>query len=435
MSQIREEYFYNEESKETFNRILALYNVNGQPPSFRLLAEDVALSEDTREFLKSGDIALVRTTSQAEQTLTQLDTYRKTRELYAIATGILKRLERPKVDVDNLTSKVADRLARVQTRRTTENSFFHLGKDSNAMKLVESILYDEDNDQCIPTGFKTFDDFNGGMFRGGLVIIAANTGAGKSIMANQLGINQSELGYKIALAPLEMTQVEMFSRTMSNLSGKSSIDIFLKRLATGEKDAIYRKVRRFDKRLAAKGGRYTIFKPQEDMSIEELMASVHPLNSDVVYVDYVTLLKGADGEDQWRKLGQIARFCKIYAEIHNKVVVLLCQLSDDGKVRYSQTIKEHANLALTWVATKDSRDRGYFNIELLKARNQIMAPFTLKVEYGKMKVSDLDPEELKTLEAETKRKDRKTAAKEPPDNFKPVKKSAADNEYLPDLSE
>jgi replicative DNA helicase len=435
-SQVREEFFYNDESKEAFNRILDLFRDKGHPPAFRLLIEDLALSEDTREFLKSGEIGIVKTLPQAEQAIAQLDSYRKTRELFSLATGILKKLERPRVDVHSLTSRVADRLARIQSRRTTEDSLFHLGKDSNAMALVEKILYEEDQDQCIPTGFKTFDDRNGGFFRGGLVVLASTSGGGKSLLANQLCMNMSTIGYKVALVPLEMTESEMFSRTMSSKSGLSSLDIFLKRLATGERDAIYKKMRRWDKQIAAKNGRYTIYKPKEDLSIEELIASLHALNSDVLMVDYITLLKDADGDEQWKKLGQIARFCKIYAETHNKVIVLLAQLTDDGKVRYSQAIKEHANLAWTWVATKDSRDRGYMNVELLKARNQDMRPFTLKVDYGRMSVSDLEPEELKALDVESRRKDRqKASADQKQDKFKPTKKSAADHEYLPDLSE
>jgi replicative DNA helicase len=303
------------------------------------------------------------------------------------------------------------------------------------MALVEDILYSEDTDQVIPTGFKTFDNVNGGFFRGSLVILASSSGGGKSLTANQLALNQARLGYKVALVPLEMTESETYARTMANLSRMSSTDINLKRLATGERDAIWRKMRKLDREIATAGGRYTIYKPREDLTIEELMASIHSLASDVIYVDYISLLKGADGEDQWRKLGQIARFCKIYAENHNKVVVLLCQLSEDGRVRYSQAIKEHASLAWTWVATKDAREKGYMNVELLKARNQVMSPFTLKVDYAHMSVTDLDPSELQTITEENQRKERQTS-KSPKESFTPSKKSSESDEsdYLPDRS-
>ena len=214
------------------------------------------------EIFKSGDIPIPKTIDQAEQSVKNLDDYRKTREMYTLATGILKRLEKPKVDIEALTSKVADRLTRISSRRTTEDNIIHMGKDSNVLALVEDILYTENQDQCIPTGFKTFDSINGGFFRGSLVVLASNSGAGKSILANQIALNQASIGYKASLVPLEMTESEMISRTMSSATGMSSIDIFLKRLATGERDSIYRKMRSLDRKIAAANGRYTIFKPQ-----------------------------------------------------------------------------------------------------------------------------------------------------------------------------
>lgn len=252
-----------------------------------------------------------------------------------------------------------------------------------------------------------------------------------SILCNQLNLNQSSMGYKTNLTPLEMTTPEMLSRSMASVTGFNSIDIFLKRLADGERDAIYRKMRRFDKKVASANGQYTIFKPKEDMSIEELLAAVHSLNGDITYIDYIGLLKGADGDDQWRKLGQIARYGKIYAEIHNKVVVLLAQVSDDGKLRYSQAIKEHSSLAWTFVATKETKEKGYMNIELLKSRNQNPQPFTLKCDYSKMHVSDLDPSELKEIEkaANSKDTDRRSKGK-----FK-ASESGDESDYVPDLTE
>ena len=434
IAQIREDFFYNDEAKEAFNAVTEYYKKNGKTPTFRLLIESLDLSEDAQEFFKSGDIPLPKTIDQAEQSVKNLDDYRKTREMYTLATGILKRLEKPKVDIQALTSKVADRLTRISSRRTTEDNITHMGKDSNVMALIEDILYTEDQDQCIPTGFKTFDSINGGFFRGSLVVLASNSGAGKSILANQIALNQATIGYKSALVPLEMTESEMISRTMSSVTGMSSIDIFLKRLASGERDAIYKKMRTLDRKIAAANGRYTIFKPQEDVTIEALLSSMHQLNADVIYVDYITLLKDADGDEQWKKLGQIARFCKIYAENHNKVIVLIAQLSDEGRIRYSQTIKEHASLAWVWTATKATKERGYIQIEPLKSRNQDPRPFTLRMDYGKMKVADLEPEDLKRIEDENKRKERSQSRDK--EGFKPIRKTSNDDAaYLPDLTE
>lgn len=229
-----------------------------------------------------------------------------------------------------------------------------------------------------------------------------------SILANQLNINQASLGYRTNMVPLEMSSQEMISRTMSSVSGMDSIDIVLHRLATGERDLVWKRMKRFNRRIEQAGGKYTIFKPRSDMSMEEIMSAMHSLNADVNYIDYISLLKGVGGDDAWQKLGEVARFGKIYAEMHNRVVVLMAQVSEEGKVRYSQAIKEHASLGWVFVASKESKEKGFINIQTIKSRNQVAKDFTLKIEYKQTRVTDLDPKELEELEKE---RDQRNSAK------------------------
>jgi hypothetical protein len=105
------------------------------------------------------------------------------------------------------------------------------------------------------------------------------------------------------------------------------------------------------------------------------------------------LLKGVDGDDAWQKLGAVARYCKVYAESKNIIVVLLCQVSDDGKIRYAQAIKEHANYAWIFVSTKTTRENEILNIEQLKARNGRMFDFSLRARLDVMRITDLEPGE------------------------------------------
>lgn len=427
LSRLGSDYFHTDEGKEAFERINQLFEKKGEPPSFKLLCGDVALSDDTKEFLRNAD-GYAKSTRQANEVVDSLNEYRKTRLYYSLAKRLLTHLEQPRIDSEKLESMTSRTMSKVQLRRAGEAEIIHMGKDSNIRKMLEEILYNEDTSQCIPTGFTTFDKVNGGMFRGSLVTIGGTSGGGKSIVANQLNINQATMGYKTSLVPLEMSSQEMISRTMSSVTGYSSIDIFLKRLASGERDEIYKRMCRQDKKIAAAGGRYTVFKPKEDLSIEELLASIHSLNADVTYIDYIGLLAGADGDDQWRKLGQIARFGKIYAENHNKVLVLLAQINEEGKLRYSQAIKEHSSLAWTFVATKESKEKGYLNIEMLKSRNQVQKPFTLGIDYSRMHVYDLKPEDQERLDQEPK--DRSKGASK-----KSSHKEGKASDYAPDLSE
>lgn len=427
LTRLDESHFYTDEGKEAYARILALFQRKGEPPNFRLLCQDGGLTEDTREFLKSAE-GVAKSPGQIDQLLGSLNEYRQTRLYYSLARKLLKRLEAPTINPDELSELVSGIISKIQLKRSAEADIIHIGKDSNVREALEELIYGENQDNCIPTGFKTFDTVNGGFFRGSLVTLGGTSGAGKSILANQLNINQASIGYKTSLVPLEMSTQEMLARSTSSVSGQSSIDIFLKRLATGEKDSVWKKFTRFDRKVAKANGRYTIFKPREDMSIEELMAALHTFNSDVTYIDYISLLKGADGDDQWRKLGQIARFGKIHAENTNRVVVMLAQINEEGKLRYSQAVKEHSSLAWTFVATKESKERGYLNIELLKSRNQVDRPFTLGIDYAQMKVRDLQPDELQKIDAVDKKKadGKKVGA---------TAKGGKTSDYIPDLTE
>lgn len=248
-----------------------------------------------------------------------------------------------------------------------------------------------------------------------------------SLLANQLGINQARLGYKITNVPLEMSLAEQNSRVLANVSKMNSIDIFLKRLTAAEKDKVYIRYRKFNRQVRQKNGQLKVLKPKRDATAEEILNELDEEPFDVGYIDYLNLLKDADGEDQWKKLGQIARLCKVYAERRKRVIGLLVQVDDDGRIRYSQAVKEHSSLAWIFVATKESRDKGFININLLKARNQVMKPFTLGVDYESMRVFDLSEED------QEKHGKRPTTGTEK--QQREGGKKGGKSEYMPDLAE
>lgn len=390
LGNLNQTFFHSKAAIEVYKRIQKFNERKGTVPAISVVREDLGLSDDAKAFIDS-EVKAPRSSEDAEQLIGVLDKYRRTRVMYSMCKEVINDLTGTAVDIDALQEFVVNKLTEIQTRRTTEADVIHIGKDGNALEKIKSILFDEGTEQVIPTGFRDFDTVNGGFFRGSLQAIGANTGGGKSLLTNQLCINQAKLGYKIVLVPLEMSLDQMLSRTMSSTTGYNSIDIFLKRLATGEKEDAFKKMRRMNREIEGRGGRYTVFKPREDMTIEQLLASVHSYNADVIYIDYLNLLAGvSDSEDSWRKLGNAARHAKIYAENHNKVIVLLTQVNDEGQVRYSKAVVEHCNGFWTFVTTKESREAGYMNIVPIKSRNQVPDPFTLKVDFAKMQVTDLN---------------------------------------------
>lgn len=418
MANLNESYFRTEPGKEAFAYLMEAISKKGEPPTFSIMCESIKLSSDTKEFLKDCE-NIPKTMQQAQQVVDTLNSYRKTYLLYTLAKDLLEGIEQKKVDLDALTQTTIDAVTEVQTGRDVGDTVFHFGVDANADHIVKDILYSEDDDQIIPTGYKAWDDKNGGFIRGSLVVIAGSTGAGKSQNAVQLPITQTRIGYKTLLVPLEMSKEAITIRKLANISGIDSLKILRKELATDEKEHIELMHTRYNTRAAKRGGRLTVFKPGSDITIEALMAAIHSFNADVIYIDYISLLSGADGDDQWRKLGSIARFCAVYADIHKKVVVLLCQVNEEGRLKYSQTIKEHASVMWSFVATKESKEQGYLKIIVDKARNQDGRPFTMKIDYALSRVYDFESSETSPAEG--------TTAK--------AKKPRKDDSMMPDLTE
>lgn len=422
-SEIDESYFNHEESKEILTRIDEYRKRKGSPPVFRLLCEDPKLSEESREFLEMADVA-IKNKEHADQVLEDLSHYRKLRFLWNISKVVITKLQAGnKVDPSDLLSKVSDQLAKASLRKADKDSINKIGGESTVGDVIKKIIYERDEAIAIPTGFDSFDRNDGGFPVTGLTVLGGNTGGGKSLISWQIAMNQAALGYKVVFVPLEMSLMELLGRTVANKSGLNNANVQLRKLATGEQDLAYKRFRSWERKIEKAGGELIIFKPKEDMTIQEILGAVSFYRAHIIYVDYISLLKGTDGDDQWRALGSVARYSKIYAEGHNNAIVLLAQVDNEGMLRYSRAVGEHASTGWAFVATRDSKDKGYLKVTPFKGRNQSMRPFILKMDYATQRASDPTPEDLESFQK-----------KVPATASKKEGAKSNDDKYMPDLS-
>ena len=268
--------------------------------------------------------------------------------------------------------------------------FYKQNSNDNAKELLHDLVYAEDTGDLIKTGFVAFDKISGGFDRGGLVTIGAPSGCGKSTVSTQLAINFARQGYKVVLVPLEMSKKEMGNRILANIGNMELSKIRQHKLDDREKLLLTKRQKRWRKQVNAEGGRLTIFKPEADLDIDEVYAAVSGLQCDVVIVDYISLLKGIDDENQWLRLGTIARKAKINAEVTNRVNIMVCQVSDEGKIRYSGAIKEHSSTSFIWTPNEEEKKSGLIRVEQIKSRNSEPFPFTLKIIWNKMQVESVE---------------------------------------------
>lgn len=444
---VDESYFHNSFTKETLEVIKDYTKENGTLPKWRALCEDPTLSEKVRQKLKESKVDVIRTPQEAIKTLELLNKYRQLRGIFDLSEYSVSEVRKKKVDPSKVLDELADKLVSLRQTKAVENDTLVFGKGNNSTQFIKDMMSAEQLD-FIPTGFKSFDDENQGFGFGNLVILAGTTGGGKSTLASQFAINWSNMGEDVTIVPLEMSKKEMSARLMANAAGLDVRKILFGKMSETEKVKYWRSFKKFVVSKKKRGGSLRVFKPQTDMAIEEILASVYPLGSKIVIIDYISLLKGVDGDDAWQKLGAVARYCKVYAETNNMIIVLLAQLSEDGLVRYARSIKEHANYMWQFIATSTTREQEIINIEQTKARNGRLFDFTLRATMSTMQVRDLDVEEKDALsDANHKKSTNKPdggknnkfkkdkLGKTTPDKDEESGKSSPSKSYLKDLSD
>jgi replicative DNA helicase len=434
-------YFHNEFTKEVFELVTDYNKKTGELPKWSHVIEDPSLSEKTRQKLRDAQSERYRTPAEARRALEVLNKYRQLRGSFALSEQIVSTLRKEKVSVDRLLDKIAETVSQLRQNRSTENEVLVFGRGNNSTQFVKDLMSPEKLNY-LTTGFYTFDEENGGIGFGNLFVLGGSTGGGKSTLAAQLGFNWADMGEDVTIVPLEMSKAEMTARLMANATGIDVRKILFGKMSEDEKKKYWKCYKKFVMKKKDAGGSFRIFKPNSDMSIEEIMASVYPFGSRVVIIDYISLLKGVDGDDAWQKLGAVARYCKIYAEMHNIIVVLLAQVSDEGVIRYARSIAEHANYAWKFVATKTTREHEIINIEQLKARNGRMFDFTLRAQMNIMQIRDLEIEEREELQSKSTtdkgtkgKKGKKFEGKKGDKEDAGPTKAAPSKDYLKDLSE
>lgn len=399
LSNCDESYFYTDESLEIFGAIKKYMAEYGTLPSYKLLMADTDISKKARKFFKKSE-QVADSIDAAKKLLRNLQKYRQRRAIADLAENLVTAMsQEEKMNIDRTLDMASTAISNARAKKSNSDAFTHFGKNNNSRKIIQDILWGNREDSLIPTGIDIYDQEAGGWPRGGLVTIGANSGGGKSVLASAVAVKMVSAGYKVLLVPLEMSVEEMTCRIIANVTKTNLTKLMTQDLTENEKREIDRKFTKWLKKVKKKGGQYTLFKPEEDLTLEEVYAATGAYDYDVSIVDYVTLLAEMDGDDQWRKIGAAGRFAKIDAENRKRVNVLLAQVNDEGKIRYSRALTEHSNVSWTWIADAEAKETGIIRIEQPKSRNSRAFPFFVRMVYEFMRVENLDQEQFGGLDS------------------------------------
>lgn len=175
-----------------------------------------------------------------------------------------------------------------------------------------------------PTGFYQFDKRSGGLQTSDLIVIAADTSAGKSSLAIKLAMSA---GCPIAFYSLEMKKEQIAARMISMESGVPANEILYSRLAADQ-------MTMFRDGVTKMMGKTIYFDDKSTSGIESILASIRMMKIKYgikgVILDYLQILNvNMKGSNKEQQMGEVARKLKNIAKDLDIFVIALSQLSRD----------------------------------------------------------------------------------------------------------
>lgn len=206
------------------------------------------------------------------------------------------------------------------------------------------------------TGLLKLDrTLKGGMHRGELMTVAAETGGGKSILLVQSAVANLLDGKSVLFFSLEMSGEDVFRRMAANMAGvpiremedyKDKHGSELPKVSNAIGELLKMKISVVD----------CVY------DIDEIEAEISRASScgeaDVVVVDYLQIINMPDNDNRENAISEAARRLKNAAGKHKAVILTASQLNDDGKLRESRAIGMHSDQVV--------------HIEHLKERSRIV---------------------------------------------------------------
>lgn len=397
MSLLKPEHFKSATAAEAFNRIRTLLNKRGVVVDWASLTEDGTLADETRGSLKQLKEEVTLDDHKVATLFESLDRYRQTRSLIKLYNNMGDMLDSDDFDVEEASKELFEQFADIRSSRGGVK-ITTIGTGDNAADDVRKIISGEAI-RHIPTGFRTYDDVNAGLILAQYMMIAATTGGGKSALLKTLARNMALQGAKVAFIPLEMKNLGVLARNLAEESG-IVMNKFLdpkKRMTQQDRDDVWHGYKLLSKDMKETGGKMSFIEFEEDISIQDLLLYLRPLGYNVIIIDYVGLLEGADGDDQAKALSRITRYCVRWTALNDALVIGAAQLSQDGLVRYSRAMTEHAANLWQWIYTPANAETKTVHITQPKSRNQEPFDFHLHFDPATMTVRDLTKKEREEL--------------------------------------
>jgi len=382
LSDLGPNHFGVRKLRDVFKRLQKLTAAGKTIPTRNEMVLDPALTKEAKTLLREAEVELVKNPSTLVDHLT---VYYEIRGLFETTKRSLEILETETHSLESLSKlrgEIADDLSRIGTQEKLK--VFHAGVEDTLEETVENILRGDKDQKFLKTGLDEYDERTGGVRRGELVIISANTGGGKSMLAGQLSVNMyKDFGHSVVAVPLEMDEEEWMERVLSCSSGVDYGKIGRNDLDDDEERLVRKAYKRFNNAGRNNTARYSIF-PASFVTPHEIATYLKPYCYDVWIIDYLSLVTPTNRTGIERvDLGEIAKEFKLYAKQLDVTVFLLAQLNEDDDVKYAKAVKEHSDRVWWWrIDPEDLEVYHRIKVNQSKARRSPLYPFWLTEDFA-----------------------------------------------------
>jgi replicative DNA helicase len=288
-----------------------------------------------------GDLAVTGSSVDPEFVLKKIKESHYKKQLLDLSKDIYSLLQNGKIGYADFIDELYEIKNQIQSGSESlcsDFKEFH-GKDIND-------IYKKDN--YISYHLLPLDQNLIGIFKNQLIVIAGSPGSGKTTFAFQICCN-----YRALFFTLEMSREELYAKLLAAKSGISSLKIESNSLTEDE----YRQVMNVHKKLKETINIKVFDKIDNCYRILNIIEQeVKKGKIDLIGIDYLQLLEGAQGGTRNEQLESITRAIKNKARRLQVPIILLSQLTKDvikeerrpnlGDLRGSGSIAQDADVVI-----------------------------------------------------------------------------------------
>lgn len=357
LNSLNAQHFHYPTTQLMYRRLMARLKGEGHVPAWDDLLNDPTVPEEKRQnaqrVVRRKKLKPLIKVANGEALFTSLDNYRKLRALYETINKVGNSLSQPTANIDELIKTAKSELIAIDVNHRGAPITVDGLKGAHVVEALTNAA------ARIRTGYKEFDERSGGIPQGAVMLLGADTGGYKSVNALQIAQNMARNKHRVGFYSLEMVLEEITQRATANVTETNVSDLiaeYINDLNRAKTPAEVEKIKARQIKLAEDRARkyeeaskeWTDFLhitcPAEEVDINWVLQQAEMSDREVIIVDYVGLLAGLSGDDQWRAMSNVVRQCKIWCNRTGKTVLILAQMRfDDGKpeLKYSKAILDH----------------------------------------------------------------------------------------------